>query len=275
MNLDQFYSRWNGELPDFDKKFGVQCVDLVAYYAQAIGAPIIYANAAGWWSANNPGYGKVAPNQMQRGDIVVWNSTLPNSGGAGHIAIYWSAAPGGFISFDANWGGKNAKLVTHNFNNVLGGLRKPAPAPAPAQPKGDPPMNPQEEAEAYQIVLERPMEHGGSGRPGIKFIRDAHGELNQKRTAVNQQLHNMSLQINAQNQTITQLQLDIASKEKSGAEKQKALDEALAKLTETTSQLETSHDKIIDEQKTAPATVTVQKTNWFVGLLAALLKKKK
>lgn len=46
---------------------------------------------------------------------------------------------------------------------------------------GDKPMNPSEENEAYQIVLERPMEHKGSGRTGIKFIRDAVAELNAKR----------------------------------------------------------------------------------------------
>lgn len=57
-------------------------------------------------------------------------------------------------------------------------------APAPQPTKGDTVMNPSEENEAYQIVLERPMEHKGSGRTGIKFIRDAKAELAAKRAAV-------------------------------------------------------------------------------------------
>jgi hypothetical protein len=59
-----------------------------------------------------------------------------------------------------------------------------APQPAPQQPKlqgGELPMNPQQENHAYQIVLGRPMEHGGSGRTGFKFIVDAQPEIDAKR----------------------------------------------------------------------------------------------
>jgi len=44
-------------------------------------------------------------------------------------------------------------------------------------------MTPQEEADAYNTVLQRPMEHGGSGRTGYKFIVDAKPELNAQRSA--------------------------------------------------------------------------------------------
>ena len=44
-------------------------------------------------------------------------------------------------------------------------------------------MSPDEEREAYRIVLERDMEHGGSGRTGIAFIRTAVPELNAKKQA--------------------------------------------------------------------------------------------
>lgn len=47
--------------------------------------------------------------------------------------------------------------------------------------KGDTPMTPKEEGNAYQIVLGRPMEHKGSGRTGYKFILDAKAEVEKQR----------------------------------------------------------------------------------------------
>ena len=48
---------------------------------------------------------------------------------------------------------------------------------------GDVPMSPDEERNAYQIVLNRAMEHGGSGRTGYKFIVDAKAEVDAQRSA--------------------------------------------------------------------------------------------
>lgn len=48
---------------------------------------------------------------------------------------------------------------------------------------GDTKMTPAEERNAYQIVLNRSMEHNGTGRTGYKFIVDAKAEVEQMRKA--------------------------------------------------------------------------------------------
>lgn len=57
--------------------------------------------------------------------------------------------------------------------------------------QGEQKMTPQEEANAYRIVLGRTMEHGGSGRTGYKFITDAEPEVNGYRNNVNAMIANL------------------------------------------------------------------------------------
>lgn len=60
--------------------------------------------------------------RARKGDLVVWNENV--GGGSGHIGIFIAETSTGFISFDQNWPtGSPAKLVAHNYNNVLGFLR--------------------------------------------------------------------------------------------------------------------------------------------------------
>lgn len=87
--------------------------------------------------------------------------------------------------------------------------------------QGEAPMTPQEEANAYQIVLNRGMEHGGSGRTGYKFIVDAKGELdnlrgaqtnlvntlNQKVTEMTNIINNLSARPTNQEYAVAQAQL--------------------------------------------------------------------
>lgn len=49
--------------------------------------------------------------------------------------------------------------------------------------QGEAPMTATEEANAYRIVLNRPMEHAGSGRTGYEFIVSADSELKAQRKA--------------------------------------------------------------------------------------------
>lgn len=111
-----------------------QCVQSVAFYVRDyLHLPVFYADAARWFTdfersplvnsfqkiPNNPN----DPNQLpEPGDIIVWGGNLPNSGGAGHIAVFLSAFSGGFISFDSNWAGKYCHQVSHNWSYVLGWL---------------------------------------------------------------------------------------------------------------------------------------------------------
>src|SRR6187549_561590 len=108
-----------------------QCVQPVGFYVRDyLHLPVYYADAVYWYTnfQNSPlknNFTRVAndPNQLpQPGDIIIWNGNLPNSGGAGHIAVYLSAFAGGFVSFDSNWGGKYCHQVSHNWSYVLGWL---------------------------------------------------------------------------------------------------------------------------------------------------------
>lgn len=71
--------------------------------------------------------------------------------------------------------------------------------PQPVQPIGEPKMTPDQERNAYRIVLNRAMEHAGSGRTGYQFITAAEAELKAQRTAV------QNIQ-NSLNQKITEMQ---------------------------------------------------------------------
>lgn len=288
ISLDQFYNNHVGRGMDYDgapSNDPVQCVDLAKFwlhegfgvnpgawgdaYAYFDGAGANALRALGWQVIPNDHNN---PNQVPpRGAVIVWARTLPGSGDGGHIAVCWSAAPGAatFISFDQNWGGKAAKLVTHNWSYVLGWLVPPsapaaAPAPAPAaavstpQPQGDEMIATQDEAvKEYQLL--RPNGGGNAdeiagtaGKRSYKqFLYDAQGEVQARNSNLQQQAQHMAdLQsvIDSTNATITQLQTTIASDAVTNADKQKALDDALAKIAAYNTEMATLHDQVTDLQ---------------------------
>ncbi len=144
---DQFISDYDGKKNvSFDgiPENAGQCVQSVGFYVRDyLHLPVYYSDAANWFTnfdrsplpgaftkiPNNPNDANQVP---ATGDIMIWNGSLPNSGGAGHIAIFLNASAGGFISFDSNWGGKYCHKVTHNWTYVLGWLH-PNINSAPAQ----------------------------------------------------------------------------------------------------------------------------------------------
>jgi len=149
IGLDGMYGEWNGKQVT---AYGGECVALVAEYCHENSWPIVWGNAIDW--ANNPIMLPVFEwvlnipsdlNQLPtRGDIIIWNASLPGSGGFGHIAI-WDKVTGvgTFQSFDQNWGGAEAHIQQHNWLDVLGWftpkpsapvLPVPAPDPAPSNP---------------------------------------------------------------------------------------------------------------------------------------------
>lgn len=298
--LDDFIRDYDGRRDvTFDgvKDNAGQCVQPVGFYIRDyLKKPLLYRNAYfliematafpnDWGWIPNTAAATPLP-----GDVILWAPELPNSGKAGHVAVCVAPRPGTgtFVSFDSNWGGKYCHKVTHNYDYVAGWLRPkyatPAPPPrAPTQPQGDKPMNPDEEKEAYEIVLERPMEGSPSGRSGITFIRGAKPELAAKRQALAVQLSNMSNTINDQNQTITELGAKLRDSTATATEKQKALTDALATLGATNAELTTAHDMIIDLQQASkpptPPTIITQHTppdgtNVFYNFLAMLTKWK-
>ena len=61
---------------------------------------------------------------------------------------------------------------------------------------GEPKMTTAEEANAYKIVLNRKMEHAGSGRTGYKFILDADAELQAQRKATQAVINTLTAERN-------------------------------------------------------------------------------
>ncbi|AMG20094.1 N-acetylmuramoyl-L-alanine amidase [Staphylococcus saprophyticus] len=115
---------------DFDLAFGAQCVDLANYYWNYLtGGRLAGYYAKDIPTANNfDGLATVyknTPNFLpQKGDIVVFHGGY--GGGAGHVAIVWSANLNTFVSLDQNWygGAQNnppevAQLVTHTYDNPM------------------------------------------------------------------------------------------------------------------------------------------------------------
>lgn len=148
----------------------------------------------------------------------------------------------------------------------------PAPAPQPAK-TGDTIMNPTEENEAYQIVLERPMEHGGSGRTGITFIRGARAELDQKRAALKNQLNSLQTSNNDLSAKVqaTQAERDAARKQ---------VETYVAAIDKLKVELEAANNKPahevikevekIVEKCSAPAEPEVVKPDWLAKLMHKL-----
>lgn len=125
-----YMSKLKGYWWDFDLAFGAQCVDLANYYWNYLtGGRLAGYYAKDIPTANNfDGLATVyknTPNFLpQKGDIVVFHGGY--GGGAGHVAIVWSANLNTFVSLDQNWygGAQNnppevAQLVTHTYDNPM------------------------------------------------------------------------------------------------------------------------------------------------------------
>ena len=103
-SVDAFVSQWNGHYAKFDSVYGAQCVDLFDFYNRdVVGAPskafgnaytIYGAASASYYAKHAAGSGYVPV----KGDVAVWNSSAPGSGGAGHVAIVLGVVSASTIS---------------------------------------------------------------------------------------------------------------------------------------------------------------------------------
>lgn len=131
MNYTEFFNKYNGKPVDFDGYYGNQCMDLYRQYVKEViecpQSPGVNG-AKDVWNTYLPEYFERITNTPtgvpQKGDIVIWGVGV---GPYGHIAIFDNGDSNSFKSFDQNWPvGTYCHLQQHNYNNVLGWLRKKA-----------------------------------------------------------------------------------------------------------------------------------------------------
>lgn len=125
-----YLAKLKGYWWDFDGAFGAQCFDLANMYWNYLTG----GRLAGYYAKDIPfknnfnGLATVYENTPsflpQKGDIVVFHSGY--GGGAGHVAIVWSANINSFVSLDQNWYGgaqsnprEVAQLITHYYDNPM------------------------------------------------------------------------------------------------------------------------------------------------------------
>lgn len=291
MNPQQFYDTYHDQSLLYNQKdtsLRGQCVQAVCFYVVANNKPVIWADAYQWYASNQfpDQYDRIAntPNAVpQPGDIIVWLPSLPGSGGAGHIAVCERSLPGTgtFISIDSNWGGKTVHRVTHNYNYVCGWLRfkNASPAPQPTTQGADEVIQNADQATKLYKML---RVNGGASdaeingtvgrRTFANFVNDAQPEVAQRDEAFRNQaaqLAVMQATINQLNQTVTNVTSD------DQADKQKLAD-ALAKIGDLTSQLETAHDQLADAQKVLTTPTPVEPdVPLITRIIAALLRRNK
>lgn len=132
MNLDEFVKNYLGKATDYDGGYSVQCVDLIKLYLDkvfnikigAIGNAEAYYRRYDEVPLLKNNFDRIAntPNFVpQRGDICIFGTAL---GKYGHICIATGEGDTSYFnSWDQNWGSKEMKEITHNYNGFLGVLR--------------------------------------------------------------------------------------------------------------------------------------------------------
>ena len=136
MTFDEFVKTYNGKKIDYDKAYGVQCVDLAKLYIDKVLEikPQSIGNAEAYWNRYNElpylknNFDRIANTPKfipQKGDLVVWGL---KHGKYGHIAIADGVGTTSyFYSYDENWGGKGQGMtrIKHNYKGGFEGVLRP------------------------------------------------------------------------------------------------------------------------------------------------------
>ncbi|GAB2979068.1 CHAP domain-containing protein [Nocardioides montaniterrae] len=191
-SVDAFVDQWNGQFPNYDGVYGSQCVDLFDYYNRDVaGAPaqgfgnaytIYDAASSTYYDKHTAGSGY----SPIKGDVAIWNSSSPNSGGNGHVAIVLSVVNSTTIQvLQANAGlptndgppdtssdvNNNPVSIGNHSTAYLTGYLHPknlttSPPPPPPAPPGT------------NLVKGGGFESGGwSTEPGTNFVSYSSGQL--------------------------------------------------------------------------------------------------
>ena len=134
MNVQQFFSKYNGKFIDYDGMYSTQCTDLMrAYIKEVLGwSPYVAIPQTGWAKnifnnfSNNKYFTKIlnTPTGMpKKGDLVFWGYYPFVTGWVGHVAVYDSGDVMKLITFDQNYKtGTPCHYQKHSYRGVLGWL---------------------------------------------------------------------------------------------------------------------------------------------------------
>lgn len=131
MTYQEFLNKYNGKAIDFDGYYGNQCMDLYRQYVKEVlelpQSPGVNGAKDVWTTYLKDKYDRIdnTPTGVpQQGDIIIWGVGV---GPYGHIAVFDNGDADSFESFDQNWPVNSlCHLQKHNYNGVLGWLRKKA-----------------------------------------------------------------------------------------------------------------------------------------------------
>lgn len=114
-----------GQAMDFDGQYGAQCVDFFNFYYQYLTGRNPYSDGYGvpgakdLWNVPTTLFTKITnnPNDLTQlpspGDIIIYNGSMPGSGGYGHVAVVGEAKN---IYYEQNYGGMYVKKNSRPFN---------------------------------------------------------------------------------------------------------------------------------------------------------------
>lgn len=136
MIFDEFVKKYNGKATDYDKAYGVQCVDLAKLYIDKVLEikPQSIGNAEAYWNRYNElsylknNFDRIANTASfipKKGDLVVWGK---KHGKYGHIAVADGVGTTSyFYSYDQNWGGKGQGMtrIKHTYKSGFEGVLRP------------------------------------------------------------------------------------------------------------------------------------------------------
>ena len=137
MNVEEFFTKYNGRFVDYDGKFGNQCVDLMRQYIKEVLGLDPYKTIPATNYAKNMFYNfpdggtkqlvKIyngPTNVPKEGDILFWKTYPFITGIAGHVAIFSEGNLYTVVTFGQNYPtGQPCKFYKYGKSNLLHGYR--------------------------------------------------------------------------------------------------------------------------------------------------------
>lgn len=143
VQLDQFVAANNGKSLDFDGQYGAQCMDLIEFWAKALGKRQFGGNANTvpgknhdqWTWINNTPSAVPIPGSIM---CFAPNNASVKTGPYGHVDIFLSGDVHSFTALDQNWANVQRCVEVHHgsYSGVMGWLEPIMAATPPPAPVG-------------------------------------------------------------------------------------------------------------------------------------------